>query len=320
MKDSLKYPSCFGARQLLLVLSLAVLAGCSSLQGFPHDVVSPETDLAAYQQYFSPSVVPAYLTLSGDASRRAYRDEVVYGRMHAYDLQFKEFLKALSLESGSTTLSADLISLTLNGLGATVGGAGTKAALSAASGGVIGAKGAISKNLFYDKTLPAIIAQMEAQRTVVRAAVEKGLAGSDADYSLPKALSDLDRYDMAGSFPGAVNSIVQDAGTKSAAAQADINITRDKTFSDALPQIIILRDRVKALSDAQALAVARSLEPLLAKRPKAVQYFVKGIDPNSKRLQDGAAARTVLSAWTVMDERDAASQKQWADALDAATK
>jgi len=307
-------------RQLLLSICMLFLGGCASIDGFPDPVIKPSDDLAQAQQYFSPGVLAEYVKQSGEAARRAYRDQIVYGRLHAYDIQYQVFLRALSRESGGTGMAGDLASLALNGLGATVGDAATKAALSAASAGVIGAQGAVSKDLFYQKTLPAVVAQMEAQRTQVRAIVEKGLSTADADYSLPQAIVDLDLYQIAGSLPGALNGIVQDAGTKTATAEADIRLSRDKTFATSLPEAVAIGNQIAALTDTQALALAKAMDPFLKTRPQGVQDFVNGIDPTGKRLKDGATAKTVLRQWSILDQRDSASQKQWTDAIATAGK
>lgn len=303
-----------------MTVAMLSLSGCASITGFPDPVIKPSDDLAQTQSYFSSGVMTTYSSLNGEATRRPYRDMIVYGRMHAYDVQYQVFLRALSREAGDTGIGGDLLALTLNGLGATTGDAPTKAALSAASEGVIGAQGDINKELFYEKTLPALVAQMEAQRTQVRATIEKGLATSDSDYPLPKALVDLDQFQLAGSLPGALSAISQDAGTKTVTAEADIQIARDKSFTGALPAAVAIGEQISKLTDAQALAVAKVMEPILKTRPQNIQDAVNGIDSTGKRLTDGPTARTVLREWSILDPRDAASQKQWTDAIAAATK
>jgi hypothetical protein len=69
------------------------------------------------------------------------------------------------------SVSSDLLSLTLNGLGATVGGAATKAALSAAAGGVTSAGTAFGKDINESQTIDAITAQMNADFDNGRAAI-----------------------------------------------------------------------------------------------------------------------------------------------------
>ena len=74
------------------------------------------------------------------------------------------------------------MALVLSGLGATTGGAATKAALAAASAGVIGAQGVISKDLYYQRTVPALLAQMEANRARATLVILQGIQKSESDY------------------------------------------------------------------------------------------------------------------------------------------
>ncbi|UIF89361.1 hypothetical protein [Cupriavidus sp. UYPR2.512] len=114
-------------------------------------------------------------------------------------------------------VSADLTTLVLNGLGATTGTATAKAALAAASAGVIGAKGVINTDVFYQKTLPALVAQMQAGRQNVKVRIEAGGAKPVSEYSIDQALSDVSAYYVAGSVPSAISQITQQA----AASQND---------------------------------------------------------------------------------------------------
>jgi hypothetical protein len=318
MFDVYRRGGVWAVKAAVLGFCLMALSACASVGGFPDDVIPADTDLTNAQQYFDGAIVADYLKLTSETDRRPYRDRIVYGRLHAYDVQYKQFLKALSLESGSVALGADLVSLAFSGLAATTGDAPTKAALAAVSGGVLGAKGNVSKDVFYDKALPAIVAQMEASRLQVRLSIEKGLADTDANYSLMKAMVDLDQYELAGSLPGALNAIVKDAGVKADKAERDITFTRDATFVGGFTPMTTISGRVNALTDAKALAVAKAMELVLPTRSQAVQDFIHRLDPSGKRLKDGTAAKAVLKAWIVLDDRDATSQGQWTAALDAA--
>jgi hypothetical protein len=77
---------------------------------------------------------------------------------------------------------------------------------------------------------------------------------------------------------------------------------------------------VTQLTPDQALVVAKLMESNLADRSQILRQILKNRDPQGKHLQDGAIAKAFLQQWVVQDNRDSASQKQWADALDTATK
>lgn len=151
-----------------------MLASCAGIRQFPDDPASNSNALIDYQQYFKAELMTRYET-SSDGPRLALRDTIVINRMLAYDATFSVFKRQLLTEGNSVNTVGDLIVLALNGLGATTGAAATKAALAAASAGIIGAKTAISSDLFYQRALPALIAQMDANRATAKAAILNGL-------------------------------------------------------------------------------------------------------------------------------------------------
>lgn len=210
---------------VLTILGGLACGGCTSLSGYADDP-QPDAALAALRtKYFSPEVNDCYnagdcRSALGIAGKQAIRDDVVLNRMHVYDMEFTLLIRNLSGGNNILSVGSDLTALTLNGLAATTGNAPTKAALAAASAGVIGANGAINKDLFYEKTVPALVTQMDADRTKVEAAILVSLKLSDADYPLQRAVLDLDRLNDAGSINGAVASITHTATGEKNDAQA----------------------------------------------------------------------------------------------------
>src|SRR5437588_6320881 len=161
-------PFAGGYAHLVLVASLLLLGACSTITGYPKSAVNDDTEIAASQSYFSSDVrtkedTPSDTTRGG-LTRQQYRDAVVYGRLGVIDIRYREFEKALAAANSGVATGSDLTVLVLNGLGATTGAAAAKSALAAASAGVVGAKSAINTDLFYQKTLPALLAQMQAGR------------------------------------------------------------------------------------------------------------------------------------------------------------
>src|ERR1041385_2381654 len=113
------------------------------------------------------------------AAKTNIRNEIIFARMRAYDITFADFEKRLYGDGNAVTLGSDLAGLILAGLTATTGNAATKSVLGAASAGVIGAKAAIDKDLYYQKTIPALLAQMEADRLQAKAPIVTGMKVPD---------------------------------------------------------------------------------------------------------------------------------------------
>ena len=217
------------SRALAGVVCLSVLGGCAALSGYPKDPQNSSALSQLRDKYFAEGIDDCYragdcqklLNLTG---RQAIRDDVVLNRMRVYDMEFSLFVRDLSSTSNSVSIGTDLTALALNGLGATAGDAATKAALAAASGGVIASNGAVNKDLFYEKTVPALVAQMQADRLKAETSILSALVKPDVDYSLQRAELDLDTLNDAGSLNAAVANITQQSSTQQAQSQLQMNL------------------------------------------------------------------------------------------------
>jgi hypothetical protein len=280
--------------------------------------------ISADQPYFSPNVRSIGESPSdgdrGGLTQRQYRDIVVYRQLEAIDLRYYEFEAALTSTYNTLDVAADLAVLVLSGFGATTGRAATKAALAAASAGIVGAKTVVQTDVFYQKTLPALIVQMRASRQAALATIKSGLATDVSKYSIDQALDDVKAYYVAGTLPSAISQVTAQAGATLDAANKKLDLVRDAAFKQGLEQTSSLLGRVTQLTPDQALVVAKLMETNLSARSQTLQQILKNSDPKGKHLRDGAIAKAFLQQWVVQDDRDSASQKQWADALDTATK
>ena len=309
-------------RQAIVGLTIfgwfGLLAGCAPILGYPKDPEDTDATLAALAPYFNGVAETDYLATADPALRATKRNAIVLARMRGYDIEFSDFERRLYGDGSAVSLGSDLVGLVLGGLTATTGGAATKSALGAASAGVIGAKSAIDKDLYYQKTVPALLAQMEADRLKALLPVTVGLKQSDADYPLMQAYIDLDAYKNAGSIAAAINAVNQSAGNAKDDAQTAITIER-KSAKDQLQGIVTVRARLKTLTtDAQFLALAKAMQPFLASRSPQLQKLVKTLDPNSLRLNGNARkARQVINAWIDEDDVGPANQQQWLNAIAA---
>ena len=212
----------------LAVLTAACLfllfttSGCNSLRGYPKRPVAESAELKHLLPYFIGDVLEEYKEIATkpegqteaqiSARRRDYRDGVILARMRAYDLGFEIFEKAIHNEKNASTVVTDWAALGVSGYGAVGGGAATKAILHAISGGLTGARLVVDKTAYYEKTMPALLAQMEASRSQMRANIRAALKQSAEQYPLAAALQDLDLYYKVGTIPGAVIAINKSAG------------------------------------------------------------------------------------------------------------
>jgi hypothetical protein len=191
------------------------------LSGFPD---KPES-LDAFAKYYGSDLRDGYNEAKSEAERRKIRDQIVGGRIEAVDKVFGELERTLFQSGVTMNIGADWAVLGLNAAASVVGGAGTKAALAATSGGIVGAKGSVDKNLFYEKTMPVLLSEMRASRKAVLARIRAGLTLDTNDYSLTAALSDVAEYFSTGSIPGAIAAVSANTGKTAKDAEAKLEST-----------------------------------------------------------------------------------------------
>ena len=221
-------------RGIACALLLAPMCGCSTFSGYPKNYQNEAQVLQADQPFLTADVrgkgdAPSD-TVRGGLTQQQYRDTVIYRRLEVIDSYYYDFEAKLTGTYNGLDVGADLAVLALNGLGAVTGGAGSKAALAAASAGVVGAKSVVNTDIFYQKTLPTLIAQMRATRAQVLVKIETGISSPAAKYSIDQALNDVNAYYIAGTLPGAIAQVTAQAGAATQDAMARIDTLRKTNY------------------------------------------------------------------------------------------
>jgi hypothetical protein len=224
---------------LLLIAGLAAtaLTGCHSLRkpGFPRQSYSQDQQIKDMEAVFDLSrMVAEYYDLqkagATEEELRSSRDRFIDGRMALIDLNYNRFVTEFCFNKQAIDTGAEMTQLGLNLATTAVGGAGTKTILAAIASGVSGAKLAIDKNFFYERTIPVLVTSMNAQRKEALIPILQGRRQTTQDYPLTQALSDLDFYYFAGTFLGALQSIQADAGAKEQQMNQVLNRIRNTRF------------------------------------------------------------------------------------------
>src|SRR6201996_3277755 len=124
-------------RAAILLATAVILYGCAAIRQSP-DYSDDDTTFNILSKYDFEKQEIDYKKTSDISTRTNIRNEIVSRKKRLYDIEFSRFEIELSSVSNGVSLGTDLIGLALGGLTATVGGATTKAALGAASVGVLG--------------------------------------------------------------------------------------------------------------------------------------------------------------------------------------
>jgi len=208
-----------------------LLGGCATFEGYPKRIDVSDQYLEEVGPFVAPSVVRLYAN-EGDLRRQsALRNNIVTARIYAIDVNFHNFVRDITTQQNLGVIGADWAAIGLATAGVLTGSAGNKTTLAAISAAILGAKASIDKDIFYSKTIPAIVTEMEGQRKLVLAQIYAGLKKSSDEYTLFQALADLDRYYNAGTLNGALVGLTTGAGMKSEEGNTQIAAVLSANYS-----------------------------------------------------------------------------------------
>jgi hypothetical protein len=199
-----------------------------------------------------------------------WRDAVIAARLQIMDQNFQVFKTQLRAQIAGLNLGTDLAALGLTAAAAVTSG-GTAKALAAASTGVIGVGTAFNKDTLFQQTVPAIFAQMDADRSSVLLRIRTAQAQADVTkYPLALALTDLTAYERAGTLESATATLAQNASNQAKNNQMEIdNLTLGTPTVDA---------RYKKMSTYIQTLVMANDSATLNKIAKSLQ---RSVPPNS---------------------------------------
>lgn len=198
-----------------------LLTGCASIDSAPPRFAAGETALSDADKYFA-KVLDDYAKATDDAKRAAIRNAFIETRAALIDQAYSGFRQTMYSQRVGMNVGVDLATLGLAAAGAATASEQAKTGLHALSGALIGSKASIDKNVFFDRTLQALLAQMEAMRGTVRLRLLAGMGEGTQRYPLMQARADIEEYYLAGSVLGAIGGITNQA------------LNEQKASSDAL--------------------------------------------------------------------------------------
>jgi hypothetical protein len=191
------------------------MTACASFEGMPQPVTPAMateylTQVAAIQKDIDAAV--------GEQRKREVRNNAVWAHIRAADAQYVRFVIALNRTGKGSNFGLDLAGVLASSAGAIANGAANE--LSAAAAALTGARGSINRELYFEKTLPAIESAMQANRIRVKTAIATRLIADNVDrYPLQQALADLNDYQLAPSLNVAIQEITKSAGVAADQAQ-----------------------------------------------------------------------------------------------------
>jgi hypothetical protein len=208
-------------KNMFAAICLSLLCACASVPGYPKRIQTTAAQLTELGTYFTIEKSQEYdAATNGD--KWVLRDQILNARILAIDLNFHNFEQAVAGENVRANLYSDIAVITAGTAGALVPAASTARLLSALAAGITGARGAVNKDVFFDKTLQVLLVQMQSSRKEVLTKLVTGMSQSPEIYSLMQGLIDIEDYYDAGTIPGALQAISVQAGVSAQSSAAQL--------------------------------------------------------------------------------------------------
>jgi len=214
-----------------LTVAILMQVGCATIRGFPEP---PATSSAASPKIgwqLSASAIELYNAETDATKKKAIRNEIIDARMAEIDNKFGDYERAIYKEGIGSGVGTDWVLLGITA-GATVSRVeNTKTLLAALATALVGGQASFDKRALFEKTMPALMAQMVAERETVRATIREGEDLPVENFTWSAAESELKKFEFAGSIPGAIANISQDAGEKANKAKQSQSDIRQSQFT-----------------------------------------------------------------------------------------
>jgi hypothetical protein len=213
-----KRPFCF------LSVALIFCTGCLRVAPkIPKVIGSPAIsystqDFDADVQHYRTDVIGGQF-----GAARSIRDQIAYRVLAQIDAAYGGFELSLSTRRAGAQTAADATQLGLTAAATVTGTTEIKDILTVTATAFQGTRLSFDKNFFEEKTTEALISQMRASRTTLKAQILRSLSRRDVNsYPLEAAWMDIVSYYYAGTIPSALVDIAAKAGNDAALGSQEL--------------------------------------------------------------------------------------------------
>lgn len=275
-----------------LFLTAACLYGCTSFSGSPEPLLSGKSAAYLVRPYSPDKAIEQLSHYQDEDERRVYRDRVVAAYLAAIDGRYLDFRRNLSKTKKGWGVALDTATLGLTGGASILRDAAQS--LAAGATAVAGTRASLDRELFSEKTLPAIVALMDSNRLAVRGDIQRGLSLPENAYTLHAAFADLMRYEAAASVDAAITQTAALAANEARQVQYDYS----KALTLCTPPPALASQRSSLMIGIEAFEKAAEAPgadaPALRKSIQAAA--IAAGDTGATLATDRAAAFAQLSA------------------------
>ena len=226
----------------ILLSAIFSMAGCASLRngGAQESLPVIPADRKAIDQKLDVDGLMS--TLLESPLLAETRNKFIRARLVAIDIRYFEFITNLQSDRQTADAGVQLAQIALGVAGVATSGTRTKSNLAAAAATLAGVKAVIDKEYYFDKTVPALVAIMNAKRLGVLKEIRRSMTLDPDTYGAQDVIAHLDQYARVGHLAEAVTAVEVLAKAQEIAFEAEI-----RTIAPASAENIDLTGKLNLL-------------------------------------------------------------------------
>ncbi|RJR36405.1 MAG: hypothetical protein C4567_13930 [Deltaproteobacteria bacterium] len=268
---------------LLMIIACAISGGCATMRNKPDQMIEVNDRLASLKadyenkiKAFKEEEAKRYHASNKKEKTRVnenlkrMRNEIVDISLLAIDLNFLIWERELLRQGAGKDVFFSGAAIATD-LWATLSPAlSTAKIISGIKTGIDSTKLSVNKDVFFQKTIDALLITMKGNRAKKLVEIERDMKEDDIDtYPLREAERDLLQYYEAGTIAGALSGIVLEAGEKKKEAKEKKEEIKSKPKTSQVT--------IKGLKGPEAIKLAEALNQagavVLAKTPKGEDLY-----------------------------------------------
>jgi hypothetical protein len=219
------------------------------------------------------------------------RNETLRAYVMLIDQRYAEFVGNLRKDKTWTDLTTGLAGLALGVAGTLTDAVAAKTNYAAAGTLLAGGAAVMDKSLYYEQTILALVAAMDANRAEARLVLVTGMERPFADYSSAEAYNDLINYERAGTLLGATGYIQTTSKKAESGTNEDIrqiaHLSSDQRAHRKCSTLSLLpKNPDRTLAHLQAAATKIGITIDAADQNDAEKIAAKLRDANRQRESD----------------------------------
>lgn len=206
----------------LSIFTTTIITGCVTFNTSPQEPWDKKKENKDLLIFVEKDHITEYLELKDDTQKQPYLIKLATAKIYLIDNAYINYKNKLKKHKGLTFGTA-ATSQMFSTAATLFTPNSTKTLLSAGATSVTGLQGSYDKHLLAEKSIEAILNQMDAQRAIVYKSIRERLG--DPNYTIIDLNRHLELYADAGTIEAAMREITNTTASNNVSAQAELTYT-----------------------------------------------------------------------------------------------